>query len=169
MLRLEISNTCWDVVGQLLKVLEPFRNVIEHISGSQYPTVGLTLFFLRKIRHNFLELSRLDDTELMKNMKEVLHEKLIYYLNEYNEGFIVLIVSAPFIVNNQLTNEKLHLIFFFFVKQKCNIFYLSRQLITKQIDNNYSIHLFLYRCMLISIHMVFPYCHKKKFVQSSSI
>ena len=79
----------------------------------------------------------------MKNMKEVLHEKLIYYLNEYNEGFKVLIVRTPFIVNNQLTNEKLHLIFVFFIKQKCNIFDISRQLIIKLIDNNYSIHLFL--------------------------
>ena len=49
LLRLEISNTCWDVVGQLLKALEPFHNVIEHICGSQYPTVGLTLFVLLKI------------------------------------------------------------------------------------------------------------------------
>ncbi|CAF2253151.1 unnamed protein product, partial [Rotaria magnacalcarata] len=38
LLKLEISNTCWDVVEQLLKVLEPFRNAIEHISGTQYPT-----------------------------------------------------------------------------------------------------------------------------------
>ena len=84
------------------------------------------MFALRKIQHHFLELTRSDHTKLMKNMKEVLHEKLIDYLNEYNEGFKVLIVSAPFIVNNQLTSEKFHLIFFFCVNQKCNIFHLSQ-------------------------------------------
>ncbi|CAF4715731.1 unnamed protein product, partial [Rotaria socialis] len=96
LLKLEISNTCWDVVEQLLKVLEPFRNAIEHISGTQYPTVGLTLFVFRKIQHHFLELSRPDDTELLKNMKEVLHDKLIHYINIYNEGFKTLMVHAYF-------------------------------------------------------------------------
>lgn len=140
LLKLEISNTCWDVVEQLLKVLEPFRNAIEHISGTQYPTVGLTLFVFRKIQHHFLELSRPDDTELLKNMKEVLHDKLIHYINIYNEGFKTLMVSAPFIVNNQLISEKFHLIFFFYVNENCKIFNIYQKLIIKQIDDIYNIH-----------------------------
>ena len=47
--KLEMSNTCWNIVELLLKVLEPFRHEIQLICGTQYPTVGLTLFVLRKI------------------------------------------------------------------------------------------------------------------------
>ncbi len=51
-----MSNTCWEIIELLIKVLEPFRHAIQLISGTQYPTVGLTLFVLRKIEQNFLEI-----------------------------------------------------------------------------------------------------------------
>ena len=45
--KLEMSNACWNIVELLLKVLLPFRHAIELISGSQYPTVDLTLYVIR--------------------------------------------------------------------------------------------------------------------------
>ena len=78
-----------------MKVLLPFRHAIELISGSLYPTVGLTLYVIRKIQQNFLDIIRPDDDEIMQKMKQLIHEKLIYYTtaNEYSEGFINLTVS----------------------------------------------------------------------------
>ena len=76
--KLEMSNTCWDIIELLLKVLLPFRHATELISGSQYPTAGLTLYVIRKIQQNFLDIIRPDDDEIMQKMKQLIHEKLIY-------------------------------------------------------------------------------------------
>ena len=90
-----MSSTCWDIVELLLKVLTPFRNAIQLISGAQCPTVGLTLFVIRRIQQNFLEIVKPDDDETIQNLKQLIHEKLIYFTssNEYGVGFSKLIVS----------------------------------------------------------------------------
>ncbi|CAF2803151.1 unnamed protein product [Rotaria sp. Silwood2] len=98
LLALQISNTSWDLLEQLKKVLEPFRNAVKLISGSQYPTVGLTLFVLRKLQQNFLEIIQPDDDDIILKIKELLYEKFIYYTsaNEYGEGFKTLLTCAYF-------------------------------------------------------------------------
>ncbi len=71
---LEMSNTCWDLIEVILKILEPFRHATGLSSGNQYPTVGLTLFVLRKIEQNFLDI-RSDDDEMLQKVKHLIHEK----------------------------------------------------------------------------------------------
>jgi hypothetical protein len=92
---LEMSNTCWEIVELLVKVLEPFRHATQLISGTKYPTVGLTLFVLRKLQQNFLEIIRPGDNEILQKMKQLIHERLIHYTtgNQYSEGFLNLTVS----------------------------------------------------------------------------
>jgi hypothetical protein len=92
---LEMSNTCWEIVELLIKVLEPFRHATQLISGAKYLTVGLTLFVLRKLEQNFLEIIRPNDNEILQKMKQLIHEKLIHYTtgNQYIEGFLNLTVS----------------------------------------------------------------------------
>lgn len=92
--QLEISNEYWDLIEMVMKVLAPFRHATKLISGNQYPTVGLTLFVLRKIQQNFLEANGSDDDELLQGMKKILLDQINHYTTEgnYAEGFSNLLV-----------------------------------------------------------------------------
>ncbi|CAF3428184.1 unnamed protein product [Rotaria socialis] len=95
--KLEMSNTSWDMVELLLKALGPFKRAIKLISGSQYPTAGLALFIIRRIQQTFLENVRSNDGEMFQRIKQLIHEKLIYYTTDkYGEGFTNLIIHAYF-------------------------------------------------------------------------
>ncbi|CAF1619073.1 unnamed protein product [Rotaria magnacalcarata] len=95
--KLEMSNTSWDMVELLLKALGPFKRAIKLISGSQYPTAGLALFIIRRIQQTFLENVRSNDGEMFQKIKQLIHEKLIYYTTDkYGEGFTNLIIHAYF-------------------------------------------------------------------------
>lgn len=112
--QLEISNDYWDLIEILMKVLAPFRHETKLISGSQYPTVGLTLFVLRKIQQNFLEANRSDDDDLLQGMKKILLDQINYYTIEgdYAEGFSNLLVS---VMSNPISSTN-GLLFQYFVK-----------------------------------------------------
>lgn len=92
-LMLEMSNSYWDIVEILIKVLELFRHAVQLISGVQYPTIGLTLF-VRKIEQNFLDIVIPEDNEIIQKLKQLIRAKLTYYiLYRINIGKVLLICS----------------------------------------------------------------------------
>jgi len=76
---LEFTSDCWFILELLIKVLRPFYTATKAISGSEYPSVGLTVFVLRRIESDFLSVSKPTDPPLLIHMKECLLNKFIYY------------------------------------------------------------------------------------------
>lgn len=76
---LEFTSDCWFTVELLVKVLKPFYAATKAISASNYPTVGITFFILRRLDKDFLSIVKPTDDTLFNNMKECLLDKMNYY------------------------------------------------------------------------------------------
>ncbi len=76
---LEFTSDCWYIIELLIKVLKPFYAATKAISGSDYPSIGITLFILRRLEKDFLSVDIPTDDLLLINMKECLLNKMIYY------------------------------------------------------------------------------------------
>ena len=79
---LEFSSDCWYVIELLMKVLKPFYAATKAIGGSEYPTVGLTFFVLRRLEKDFLSTIIPSDALLFNHMKHCLLRRMIYYTVE---------------------------------------------------------------------------------------
>jgi hypothetical protein len=76
---LELSSDCWYISDLLVKVLKPFYAATKAISGSDYPSIGVTLYILRRLDKDFLSNIDPKHDPLFNNMKECLLNKLNYY------------------------------------------------------------------------------------------
>ncbi|CAF1339098.1 unnamed protein product [Rotaria sordida] len=76
---LELTSDCWYIIELLIKILKPFYRATKAISGSDYPTIGITLFIFRRLEKDFLSNISPTDDPLFNNMKECLLSKMIYY------------------------------------------------------------------------------------------
>ncbi|CAF3250677.1 unnamed protein product [Rotaria sp. Silwood2] len=76
---LELRSDCWYVIELLIKILKPFYRATKAISGSDYPTIGITLFIFRRLEKDLLSNISPTDDPLFNNMKECLLSKMIYY------------------------------------------------------------------------------------------
>ncbi|CAF4709366.1 unnamed protein product, partial [Rotaria sp. Silwood2] len=74
----ELTVDHWTVAESLLRVLKPFYSATKLISGSNYPTIGMTICMLRNVQSRFLE-NNTNDSPLVQNMKKCLLQALKYY------------------------------------------------------------------------------------------
>ncbi len=75
---LEFTSDCWYIIELLIKVLKPFNAATKAISGSDYSSIGIALFILRRLEKDFLSVDIPTDDPLLINMKECLLNKMIY-------------------------------------------------------------------------------------------
>ena len=76
---LELTSDCWYTIELLIKVLKPFYAATKAISGSQYPTIGITFYIFRRLEKDFLSSIVPDDDSLFNNMKACLLDRMNDY------------------------------------------------------------------------------------------
>lgn len=89
---LELSSDEWTIIINLVLLLEPFYHAVEVLSGSKYPTIGLSLFVLRNIK-DFLESDNEQHSNIFIIMKKLLLESINFYFNEDDDQHALLLVS----------------------------------------------------------------------------
>lgn len=90
---LELNTDEWEILSVVYKALEPFAEATNFLSGSQYPTIGLCLFAIRKIREYFDRDVR-DENPLMAPIRSFLSSALNHYFDEDSGQFQFLLVRA---------------------------------------------------------------------------
>ena len=75
----EFTSDCWHTIEMLIKVLKPSYRGTKALSGTEYPTIGVALYVLRRLDKEFLSVIRSTDDPLLNNMKKCLLNKMIYY------------------------------------------------------------------------------------------
>ena len=88
---LEISSTEWNYLNQLKHVLASFYHATKTLSGSNYPTMGFTFYFINRLKL-FLMKDK-DDNPIVKRLKKLLLTKLVHYFEEDRNQFDLLKVS----------------------------------------------------------------------------
>lgn len=88
----ELSSDDWIILNNLIEIFKPFYLATNHLSGSTYPTIGLCLFTLRKIKH-FLETNDNGEPDILINLKDLVLESFNSYFDENDEQFSLLMVS----------------------------------------------------------------------------
>ncbi|CAF4974750.1 unnamed protein product, partial [Rotaria sp. Silwood1] len=76
---LEFTSDCWYTIELLIKILKPFYRATRAISGSDYPTIGITFYIFHRLEKDFLSKIIPTDDPLFNNMKKSLLSKMIYY------------------------------------------------------------------------------------------
>lgn len=76
---LELTSDCWHTIELLIKVLKPFYAATKAISGSEYPTIGITFYVFRRLEKEFLSSVIPEDDPLFDNMKACLLSRLMNY------------------------------------------------------------------------------------------
>ena len=95
---LELNTDEWEILSVLYKALEPFAEATNFLSGSQYPTIGLCLFAIRKIKEYFDRDVR-DENPLMAPIRSFLSSALNHYFDEDSGQFQFLLVRAKVLFN----------------------------------------------------------------------
>ena len=90
----EFSSDCWHTVEMLIKVLKPFYRGTKAISGTEYPTIGVAFYVLRRLEQEFLSVYHSTDDPLLINMKKCLLNKIIYYSLEDSSQTKIIQVSC---------------------------------------------------------------------------
>ncbi len=89
---LELSSDDWLLLNYLLEIFEPFYQATHLLSGSKYPTIGLSLYAIRNLKEYF-EIEGEDDSPVVLMLKKFVLESLNYYFNENDQQFKQLMVS----------------------------------------------------------------------------
>jgi hypothetical protein len=76
---LEFTSGCWYIIELLIKILKPFYAATKVMSGSDYPTIGITFYAIRRIEKDFLSIIKPNEDPLLMNMKTCLLNKMHYY------------------------------------------------------------------------------------------
>lgn len=76
---LELTSDCWYTIELLIKVLKPFYAATKAISGSEYPTIGITFYVFRRLEKEFLSSIVPGDHSLFDNMKASLLSRMVDY------------------------------------------------------------------------------------------
>ena len=90
---LELSSDEWTIIVNLISLLEPFYYVINMLSGSNYPTIGLSLFALRNIK-DFLESESEEQSDVYTTLKKYLLDSFNDYFNEEDDQHFLLSVKV---------------------------------------------------------------------------
>ena len=74
---LELTSDGWYTIELLIKVLKLIYAATEAVSGSRYPTIGITFYLFRRLEKDFLSSIVPDDDSLLDNMKACLLNVMI--------------------------------------------------------------------------------------------
>lgn len=89
---LELSSDDWILLTYLLEIFEPFYQATNLLSGSRYPTIGLSLYAIRQLKE-FVEVHDDDRSNIFNTLKDFLRESLNEYFDENDKQFQLLMVS----------------------------------------------------------------------------
>lgn len=92
----ELSSDDYAILNSLMDVFDIFYHATYLLSGSKYPTIGLCLYVLRKIK-NFLEDEDEDGNEqspVLISLKRFILESFNHYFDENDEQYGLLMVSS---------------------------------------------------------------------------
>lgn len=88
---LELSSDEWAVLRAIEQILSPFDHATKLMSGQQYPTIGLALYAIRRIK---MFLESYDDNHLfIKAMRDLLLEQIARYIDNDAAQLELIIVS----------------------------------------------------------------------------
>ena len=82
--KLMLSTSKLTKMKSLVKVLEPFQEVTQKLSGEQYPSLCLTEPILQALQHKYVK-EDYDDTALMGGLKVILREQLLERFSNENQ------------------------------------------------------------------------------------
>lgn len=94
---LEFTSDCWHTIELLINVLKPFYAATKVMSGSEYPTIGLTFFIFRRLEKDFLSVENPDDDYLFRNMKSRLLDKMNFYNNTEDPSQVKIIMVSTLV------------------------------------------------------------------------
>ena len=77
--KLAFNDDEWNLLDTLAKILEPFRDATEMLSGQYYPTLGLA-YYVSKGLENFLLIQN-EDSELTCAVKKSVQAQFTYYFD----------------------------------------------------------------------------------------
>ena len=90
---LELSSDEWTIIVNLISLLEPFYYAINMLSGSNYPTIGLSLFAFRNIK-DFLESESEEQSDVYTTLKRYLLDSFNDYFNGEDDQYFLLLVRV---------------------------------------------------------------------------
>jgi hypothetical protein len=93
---LELTADEWFIMKSIEKVLTPFESATKMMSGQQYPTIGVAFCSIRKIK-SFLESNEESNT-FINEMKDLLLEQLIHYIDDDKDQLNLIIVSRHYFI-----------------------------------------------------------------------
>ncbi|CAF3290741.1 unnamed protein product, partial [Rotaria sp. Silwood2] len=88
---LEISSDDWMIIMNLMDIFEPFYEATNLLSGSKYPTIGLSLYAIRNIK-DFFETEDDDESSILITLKKFILESFNHYFNEKDPQYFLLMV-----------------------------------------------------------------------------
>jgi len=87
----ELSSDEWFMINSINQVLTPFHKATAMMSGQKYPTIGVALFAIRKIK-NFLET--FDNNSFINAMKDLLLDQMTKYIDNDTEQLDLIVVCT---------------------------------------------------------------------------
>ncbi|CAF1261123.1 unnamed protein product [Rotaria magnacalcarata] len=93
--RYELTNDEWNLLSDLHFVLKPFFHATTVMSGSQYPSIGLALYLITRLKH-FLQRHEAKQNLIIKRLKQLLLAKLLFYFEHDYEQMQLLKMHAYF-------------------------------------------------------------------------
>lgn len=90
--RYELTNDEWNLLSDLRFVLKPFFHATKVMSGRQYPSIGLALYLITRLKH-FLQRHEAKQNLIIKRLKQLLFAKLLFYFEHDYEQMQLLKVS----------------------------------------------------------------------------
>ena len=93
---LELTADDWFIIKSIEEVLTPFERATEMMSGQKYPTIGVAFCSIRKIK-SFLESNEENNT-FINEMRDLLLEQLIHYIDNDKDQLNLIIVSWYYFV-----------------------------------------------------------------------
>ena len=91
--RFELTNEEWNLLSDLDFVLKPFFHATKVMSGRQYPSIGLSLYLLTRLK-NFLQQHETSQSLIIKRLKQLLLAKFLYYFEHDSEQMQLLKVGV---------------------------------------------------------------------------
>ena len=83
--RLELANDDWDMLSMLHLVLKPFYHATKVLSGRQYPSIGIAVYILVRLK-SVLQLHERKESVMFKRFKQLLLSKFLHYFeSDYDQ------------------------------------------------------------------------------------
>ena len=88
----ELTNEEWNLLSDLGFVLKSFFHATKAMSGRQNPSIGLSLYLLTRLK-NFLQQHETNQSLIIKQLKQLLLAKFLYYFEHDSEQMQLLKVG----------------------------------------------------------------------------